>query len=1068
MAKLFKNNIISDKLQNFIIPDLEDKINILKSWENLYKTQKFHNKKEEELEWPFWDDFFWKILWYASLSENEIYNRKFQPKVLQWWQKADLWLGFFASDNEIMKVVIELKDSKTSLDKPQQRAGNLTPVQQAFKYKPYFKECDFVIVSNFYETRLYIDSYYDFEVWTLTDLVDDKDNYYNFRVFYYLLCKDNLIREQWDSNTKSLLSIIRTQEKEITKKFYSEYSNLRKELFKDIIKHNSFKKSEVNLALNKTQTIIDRIIFIHFCEDLGLLPSWKLNENILKAGEIGFTPWDVLKVFFRWVDRWSEKLWIPNWYNWGLFREDKELDKLVIWDDICKKFVDLWEYDFANDLSVNILGHIFEQSISDIEEIKSKINLNEEEKTVSKRKKDGIFYTPEYIVDYIVKNSVGKKIDEREEELKEKHNLKEEITDKNYEKRAIIVYSELQEKVQNIKVLDPACWSGAFLVKVFDFLLEKNKEIAKKLEDLTWSISMQKEDDFKNILQNNIYWVDLNEESVEITKLSLWLRTASKWKKLANLDSNIKCWNSLIDDESVAGDKAFKWEKEFPFCHSELDSESRGFDVIVGNPPYIKEFVNKNAFEWLKNNKYYQWKMDLWQFFACKWLDWLKDDWYISYIAPNNWITNAWASIMREKVLDVWKIIDFVDFWDFKIFEDAWIQTMIFVIKKQKDNLKYKTNYSKIINKNTTDLEIWNFLNSKIIGNWFINYKSQIDKNSLIWKNISFQNDTNAIILDKMDKNRNFILEDKEVAQWIVWAPDEAYLLTNDDLFFNEEKKFIKKFYTNSWKYASWNQDKYIIYLTNANFEWKRIEDYKNIFNHFEPNKQNLIEARIKLKTPNKPYYFLHRERDEKFFKIWAKMIAWTRVSKPAFYYTEDEYYCSRALNVIKTDRINLKYLSAILNSSISNFWLKYNWKLTWDLLQVDKGPLLSIPIKNIPLSQQQPFIEKADFMLSKNKELQEKLNSSLEFLKNRFALEKINQKLEKFYELDFIEFKKALNIKKISMSDEEDLMNWFKTKKQDLMSIKTQIDECDKEIDNMVFDLYGLDEEERKVVLGS
>jgi hypothetical protein len=106
--------------------------------------------------------------------------------------------------------------------------------------------------------------------------------------------------------------------------------------------------------------------------------------------------------------------------------------------------------------------------------------------------------------------------------------------------------------------------------------------------------------------------------------------------------------------------------------------------------------------------------------------------------------------------------------------------------------------------------------------------------------------------------------------------------------------------------------------------------------------------------------------------------------------------------------------------------------------------------------------------MLTKNKELQEKLNSSLEFLKNRFVLEKINQKLEKFYELDFIEFKKALNIKKISMSDEEDLMNWFKTKKQDLMSIKTQIDECDKEIDNMVFDLYGLNEEERKVVLGS
>jgi hypothetical protein len=136
--------------------------------------------------------------------------------------------------------------------------------------------------------------------------------------------------------------------------------------------------------------------------------------------------------------------------------------------------------------------------------------------------------------------------------------------------------------------------------------------------------------------------------------------------------------------------------------------------------------------------------------------------------------------------------------------------------------------------------------------------------------------------------------------------------------------------------------------------------------------------------------------------------------------------------------------------------------------ITVTKENLDIIPIKNISLSQQQPFIEKADFMLLKNKELQEKLNSSLEFLKNRFALEKINQKLEKFYLLDFVDFKKALNIKKISMTDEEDLLNWFKQKSSALLEIKTQIDDCDKEIDNMVFDLYGLDKEERKVVLGS
>ena len=104
--------------------------------------------------------------------------------------------------------------------------------------------------------------------------------------------------------------------------------------------------------------------------------------------------------------------------------------------------------------------------------------------------------------------------------------------------------------------------------------------------------------------------------------------------------------------------------------------------------------------------------------------------------------------------------------------------------------------------------------------------------------------------------------------------------------------------------------------------------------------------------------------------------------------------------------------------------------------------------------------------MLQKNKELQEKLSANLEFLKTRFSLEKTNGKLEKFYESDFADFKKALGIKKISMTEEEDLLNWFNAKKNDLLILKSQTDTCDKEIDEMVFDLYGLDEEERKVVM--
>jgi len=201
---------------------------------------------------------------------------------------------------------------------------------------------------------------------------------------------------------------------------------------------------------------------------------------------------------------------------------------------------------------VNILGHIFEQSISDIEQLKGEL-LGEEittdelvEKKESKRKKDGIFYTPEYIVDYIVQNSLMVYLEEKENECLAKYKKENEA------------YQAYQHILQNIKVLDPACGSGAFLVKVFDYLYAENKRVGQIVKSL-----FDDDEIYKSILRNNIYGVDLNPESVEITKLSLWLKSAQKGKKLNNLDDNIKCGNSLIDDPAVAGERAFDWQKEF-------------------------------------------------------------------------------------------------------------------------------------------------------------------------------------------------------------------------------------------------------------------------------------------------------------------------------------------------------------------------------------------------------------------------------------------------------------------------------------------------------------------------
>lgn len=221
----------------------------------------------------------------------------------------------------------------------------MTPIQQGFKYKPLYNS-RWVIVSNYYEIRLYRDTYQDYEVWTLADLINPANDYEKFRIFYLLLRAGSLIAENGESQTEKLLAKVRIEQETITKKFYKEYSNLREELMRDIWKNNPKLRNESVVTI--TQRIIDRIVFIHFCEDRGLLPQDKLAENLTRAKEVGFTPWEMLLKYFSWVDSGSVKLGIPDGYNGGLFKNDDTIKNLKVSDDITTKFIELGRYDFSD------------------------------------------------------------------------------------------------------------------------------------------------------------------------------------------------------------------------------------------------------------------------------------------------------------------------------------------------------------------------------------------------------------------------------------------------------------------------------------------------------------------------------------------------------------------------------------------------------------------------------------------------------------------------------------------------------------------------------------------------
>jgi type I restriction-modification system DNA methylase subunit len=1075
MAGLFKNKIIKENLKKFQIENIESKLDIVRSWQKSYKDGELQKKNETQSEQSFNQDFFSGILEYAQFP-NDTYHIKPKDNVeTGGGQMPDATLGYFSKDYKRVIAVVEIKDSNTPLDKPQRREGSLTPIQQAFKYKPQYKDCGFVIATNFYEFRLYRDDQLDYESFNLDDLIDPKDDYFNFKKFYYLLCVKNFISEKGQTETEKLLSAIRIKQEDITKNFYKRYKDLRQALIKDISTNNKILlKDFYTKDVEKAQKIIDRIVFICFFEDSGLLPENKLIEVIEYAqkGDLPEPIWDTIKKFFKAIDEGSPRLGIPTGYNGELFKYDEDLDKLKISDDICKSFVDLSKYDFKEDLSENILGHIFEQSISDLEKLRSygegEVIENKKEK---KRKEDGIFYTPEYIVDYIIKNSLGKYLEEKESLILSEYDLDNDtVQDKTYNKKIVKAYEEYRKFLTSVKVLDPACGSGAFLVKVFDYLLAEHNRVFKivnEAQNIKGSTvnSLFNDDDFiKPILENNIFGVDLNAESVEITKLSLWLKSAKKGKKLTTLKNNIKCGNSLIDDPNIAGPKAFNWKKEFESIFA-----TGGFDVIVGNPPYIKEYTNKQAFDGLHTNPYYEGKMDLWQFFTCLGIDLLKKDGRISYIAPSSWITNSGAKKMRNKVLKDSTIEKFIDFGDYNVFAQAGIQTMIFVLKKEDSKLS-NIEYLKL---NKTD---------DVANSLYKTKEISFDQSNFIDKTISFiSNKSDSALLDKIASKSSFKLTDKEVANGIhshydfvnnsIYEKHRDILNIDQGIFglSNKEKnalvisekenEIIKPYFTTSEisRYYADNKNKLWIIYTDSKFkDIKEIEAYPNIKKHLDKFKDVIT-------SDNKPYG-LHRARDEKFF-IGEKIVAVRKCpERPVFSYVDFDSYVSATFYVIKSDRVNLKFLTGILNSTLTAFWLRNKGKMQGNNYQLDKEPLINIPICISDKVTQETVADKVDTLIEKNTEFTEKAKKNLELIKHEFGIEKINKKLDKFYTLSFDEFIKESKIN-FSIEKKSELLDYFNKQKDTLNRIKNEIATTDKEIDQIVYRIYDLSPKEIDII---
>jgi len=586
----------------------------------------------------------------------------------------------------------------------------------------------------------------------------------------------------------------------------------------------------------------------------------------------------------------------------------------------------------------------------------------------------------------------------------------------------------IDEKLASIRVCDPAVGSGAFLVGMMNEVIRTRNALTTYLGNGGRSVY-----DFKRqAIQNCLYGVDIDPGAVETAKLRLWLSLVvdeedmKHIKPLPNLDYKVVCGNSLLEfpytprglekieqlkqnffeetrpkvkeqlrseisaaiRKSLANTErslGYKVNFDFKIFFSEVFHEKKGFDVVIANPPYVKEYVNRSAFDGLRNSPYYQGKMDLWYLFACKGIDLAKNDsGIVTFIAHNNWVTSYGASKMRNKVIKESQILSLIDFGDFKIFE-AGIQTMVMIFQKNTRLDDYSFDYRKLRGKNLGMQDVVSILNKESSGT--TEYLTpMITRGNLVNKKLTFSNSEIDSILEKISNKTNFNFDPKkEVAQGIVCPQDSVNKSTQqllgknyrvgDGIFVlsgaelkalgpsKNELSLVKPFYTTD-ELKRWCGEKknkrWIIYTGSSFKNKKKIENYPNI-------KKHLDQFRKVITSDNKPYG-LHRARDEYFFKG-EKIIAVRKCSKPTFTYTDFDCYVSATFYVIKSKRINLKYLTALLNSKLIAFWLKHKGKMQGNNYQIDKEPLLALPLKYIPKEEQKPFINLVDKILSITKD---------------------------------------------------------------------------------------------------
>lgn len=655
--------------------------------------------------------------------------------------EADLAVGMFGSDRpRIPQIVCEYKDTRSGLDRKQNRKGNdRSPVMQARDYlwnarRGLFPndpiQPRFAIVTDMDEFRLYWvesfpDRYLRFRI-TPGDLLDpntrsllgtDEDARFDRFLFERLFRADMLLSSAGRTRLERLIERQGKRARKLEGEFYDHYRKYREVLINSILPERHRPEGVTRGgAVRLAQRVLDRLIFLMFAEDMGLrvgFPPQELVEQLRRySGDSFLEPegdevWNRLKLIFSRMNTGGDLGGHTiHRFNGGLFADDAEMNALVLPNRLFVRrgqaqndakaaehketlYFLAATYNFAREgdaeksIGLYTLGHIFEQSIVELEALEARAEGRTSLAELSKRKRDGVYYTPEWAVQKIV----------------------EEVLDPLFaawrdaagwsggapDRTAALAY---WNRLRTIKVLDPACGSGAFLIVALRHLeAEFTRAVAACRE--VGALPQPPDSDAITdlILANNLWGVDINAASVEITKLSLWLHTAKSKRPLSGLDHTIRCGNSLVDNSFYRKrrlDDAEQRERINTFDWAG-DFATGSFDAVIGNPPYVKlqnfKQVNADMADWLASDAsgYRSTRtgnFDLYLPFIEKGLALLDDGGRMGYIAPSLWPTLDYGEALRGLVHAGRHLEKWLDFRSWQVFEEATVYTAIQIFSK--------------------------------------------------------------------------------------------------------------------------------------------------------------------------------------------------------------------------------------------------------------------------------------------------------------------------------------------------------------------------------------------------